>query len=56
MPKYIVCYSEHSIREIAVTAKSAEEAERMVMDGDVEYDDSELLDAEVSSVDDVMEI
>jgi hypothetical protein len=58
MPKFIVSYSEHSLREIAVTAETAEEAERMVLEGDLDVDcgASELQDAEVVSVNNVREI
>lgn len=38
--KYLVKYSEHQCRCITVEADTAEEAERMVMDGDVDYEDS----------------
>jgi hypothetical protein len=48
--RYCVSYSERSIREIIVEANSEEEAERMVMDGDVDYDESSELDAEIINI------
>jgi hypothetical protein len=52
--KYKVCYSEFSTHEIEINAKSAEEAERMVLDGDgVDYTTSHERDAELVSVNSV---
>lgn len=48
--RYIVKYSEVQQRCITVEAASAEEAERMVMDGDVDYDESVEEDAIITSV------
>lgn len=47
---YQVSYSEHQIRTIIVKADTAEEAERMVMDGDVDYSESTEVDATVVSI------
>jgi len=51
--KFKVCYSESSIREIDINAESAEEAERMVIDGEADYDMSHELNTEVVSVNSV---
>jgi hypothetical protein len=48
--KYKVSYSEHVLRDIDVEADCAEEAERMVLDGEVDYDQSVEVDAEVTCV------
>lgn len=53
MPKYKVTYSEHQIREIDIEADTPEEAERIVMDGDADYDTSHEVDADVADVCDV---
>ena len=50
MKKFLVSYSENVIRNIVVKAHDAEEAEEMVMDGDVDYDDSVEVDATVVSI------
>ena len=50
MKKFLVSYSENVIRNIIVEAHDAEEAEAMVMDGDVDYDDSVEVDATVVSI------
>jgi hypothetical protein len=54
--KYQVGYSESQIRNITVEADSPEEAERMVMDGDVDYSESVEVDATVVSVNSVEEM
>ena len=56
MPKFTVRYSEHAIREIVVEADSAEEAERKVIDGDVDFDKSSEVDATVTGVNSVTEV
>jgi hypothetical protein len=53
MKRWNVCYSEHRIMEIIVEADSDEEAERMVMDGEVDYSESKEQDAEVTGVNSV---
>lgn len=53
MPRWSVSYSEKTIREIVVTADTEEEAENMVLDGDVDYDASCEIDAEILGVNSV---
>lgn len=53
MKKWFVCYSENRIMEIEVEADTDEEAERMVMDGEVDYSESTEQDAEVTCVNSV---
>ena len=54
--KFTVSYSESQIREIDIEAESAEEAERMVLEGDADYGESREIDATVMSVNSVEEI
>jgi len=56
MPKFTVRYSEHAIRKIVVEADSAEEAERKVIDDDVDFDKSSEVDATVTGVNSVTEV
>ena len=50
MKKFLVSYSENVIRNIVVEAHDAETAEEMVMNGDVDYDESVEVDATVVSI------
>lgn len=52
MSRWTVCYSENRIMEIIVEADTQEDAERMVMDGDVDYDTATELDADITNVND----
>lgn len=54
--KYLISYTEVQIRNIEVNADSAEEAENMVMDGDVDFDTSSETDATVTSINSSSEI
>jgi capsular polysaccharide biosynthesis protein len=56
MPRYVVGYSEHRIMNITVEAESKDEAEKMVSEGNVDFDDATEQDAEVTSVNSVEEI
>ena len=56
MIKYRVNYTEAVRREIDVEAETAEEAESMVMDGSVDYDESCEVDSTVVSVDGAREL
>lgn len=56
MERYLVNYTESAIRKIVVTADSAEEAERMVMRGDVDYDESDFVDCDIVCVNDVQKV
>lgn len=50
MKRWTVCYSENRLMEIIVEADNQEDAERMVIDGDVDYDEATELDADVTHV------
>jgi hypothetical protein len=56
MPKYKVSYTESVIREIDIEAETAEEAERMVIACDADYDQSCEVDATVVSVNSVVKL
>ena len=53
MSLWNVSYSEHRIMNIIVEAENEEEAERMVMDGEVDYGEASEQDAEIVSVNSV---
>jgi hypothetical protein len=50
MPKYLVSYSENTIRNLVVDAGTQEEAEQKVIDGDADYDNSIEVDATIVGV------
>jgi len=54
--KFKVSYTESTIRELEIEADSPEEAERKVIDGDADYDESCEVDATVVGVNSVEEI
>jgi hypothetical protein len=56
MPMFKVCYTESVVKEIDIEAESAEEAERMVDDGSVDYDTAVESDAEIVCINSVEEI
>ena len=56
MPRYKVSYSEHRYMEIDIEADTPEEAEKMVSDGNVDFDEAYEKDCEIASVNDVEEI
>jgi hypothetical protein len=56
MARYAVRYSEHSVKVVTVIAESIEEAEKIVFEGDANFDDSVLLDTEIVSVNSVREL
>jgi hypothetical protein len=56
MVRYRVDYSEHRMMSIEIEADTPEEAERIVMDGEADYNTSHEDDAEVVSVNYVEEI
>lgn len=53
MKRWMVSYSENRLMELIVEAESEEEAERMVLNGDADYDKAYEQDAEIVSVNDV---
>ncbi len=48
--KFKVSYTENVMKELVVDADSTEEAERMVMDGDCDYDGAFETDAYVFEI------
>ncbi len=56
MKKFLVNYSENHIYEIVIEAESKEEAERIVSDGDADYDTAKEIDSTLVDINNTEEI